>query len=184
VDGSESSRAALHWAYDEAAHHDAALVAVSTGHPPALPLSPPYGHLPPEGYETQPERDAREMLERLTDDLEPREPAVDVRISISKGNPAKVLIDMSQGADLIVVGSPGHRGLRRHAAWLGEQPRRGTRGLPSSRPALIPPPAGQQWTRRANPAWALLIATAVDVAHVSAGRILKMYLVYATLEVM
>ena len=110
VDGSESSRAALRWAYDEAAHHDAALVAVSTWHPPALPMSPPYGSLPPEGYETQPEKDAREMLERLTDELEPREPAVDVRISISKGNPAKVLIDMSQGADLIVVGSRGHGG--------------------------------------------------------------------------
>jgi nucleotide-binding universal stress UspA family protein len=35
---------------------------------------------------------------------------VDVRISISKGNPAKVLIDMSQGADLLVVGSRGHGG--------------------------------------------------------------------------
>jgi nucleotide-binding universal stress UspA family protein len=33
-----------------------------------------------------------------------------VRISISKGNPAKVLIDMSQGADLLVVGSRGHGG--------------------------------------------------------------------------
>src|SRR5215203_1615644 len=110
VDGSESSRAALHWAYDEAAHHNASLVAVSTWHPPALPMSPPYGHLPPEGYETGPELEARELLENLTDDLEPREPAVDVRVSISKGSPAKVLIDMSQGADLIVVGSRGRGG--------------------------------------------------------------------------
>jgi nucleotide-binding universal stress UspA family protein len=110
VDGSESSRAALHWAYDEAAHHDAALIAVSTWHLPPLPMSPPYGQLPPEGYESQPERDARELLERLTEDLEPRTPEVDVRISISKGNPAKVLIDMSQSADLVVVGSRGHGG--------------------------------------------------------------------------
>jgi nucleotide-binding universal stress UspA family protein len=110
VDGSESSRAALHWAYDDAAHHDAALVAVSTWHLPALPMSPPYGQLPPEGYESQPERDARDLLERLTEDLEPRTPEVDVRISISKGNPAKVLIDMSQSADLVVVGSRGHGG--------------------------------------------------------------------------
>jgi nucleotide-binding universal stress UspA family protein len=110
VDGSEASRAALRWAYDEAAHHNASLIAVSTWHPPALPMSPPYGSLPPEGYETQPERDARELLERLTGELEPREPAVEVRISISKGNPAKVLIDMSQGADLLVVGSRGYGG--------------------------------------------------------------------------
>jgi nucleotide-binding universal stress UspA family protein len=66
--------------------------------------------VPPEGYETQPERDARDVLEKLVADLEPREPAVDVRISISKGSPAKVLIDMSQGADLMVVGSRGHGG--------------------------------------------------------------------------
>jgi nucleotide-binding universal stress UspA family protein len=110
VDGSEASQAALHWAYDEAAHHNASLTAVATWHPPALPMSPPYGSLPPEGYETQPEREARDLLERLTGELEPREPAVDVRISISKGNPAKVLIDMSQGADLVVVGSRGRGG--------------------------------------------------------------------------
>ena len=89
VDGSEASQAALQWAYDEAAHHGASLVAVSTWHPPALPMSPPYGSLPPEGYESQPERDAREVLERLTDELEPRTPTVDVRISISKGNPPR-----------------------------------------------------------------------------------------------
>ena len=110
VDGSDSSRAALHWAYDEAAHHGASLTAVATWHPPSLPMSPPYGSMPPEGYETEPEKAARELLERLTGELEPRTPDVDVRISISKGSPAKVLIDMSQGADLLVVGSRGHGG--------------------------------------------------------------------------
>ena len=110
VDGSDSSRAALHWAYDEAAHHGASLTAVATWHPPSLPMSPPYGSMPPEGYETEPEKAARDLLERLTGELEPRTPDVDVRISISKGSPAKVLIDMSQGADLLVVGSRGHGG--------------------------------------------------------------------------
>jgi nucleotide-binding universal stress UspA family protein len=111
VDGSDSSRAALQWAYDEAAHHGASLTAVATWHPPALPMGPGYGgSMPPEGYESEPELDARDLLEKLTGDLEPREPAVDVRISISKGNPAKVLIDMSQGADLMVVGSRGRGG--------------------------------------------------------------------------
>jgi nucleotide-binding universal stress UspA family protein len=111
VDGSDSSRAALQWAYDEAAHHGASLTAVATWHPPALPMGPGYGgSMPPEGYESAPELEARELLEKLTGDLEPRKPAVDVRISISKGNPAKVLIDMSQGADLMVVGSRGRGG--------------------------------------------------------------------------
>jgi nucleotide-binding universal stress UspA family protein len=110
VDGSDASRAALQWAYNEAAHHGASLTVVATWHPPALPLGPGYGSMPPEGYESGPELEARELLERLTGELEPRTPEVDVRISISKGNPAKVLIDMSQGADLIVVGSHGRGG--------------------------------------------------------------------------
>jgi nucleotide-binding universal stress UspA family protein len=111
VDGSDASRAALQWAYEEAAHHGASLTAVATWHPPALPMGPGYGgSMPPEGYESAPELEARELLEKLTGDLEPRKPAVDVRISISKGNPAKVLIDMSQGADLMVVGYRGRGG--------------------------------------------------------------------------
>ena len=45
------SRQALLWAYDEAAHHGASLTVVSTWHPPALPMTPPYGSLPPDDYE-------------------------------------------------------------------------------------------------------------------------------------
>lgn len=79
-------------------------------HGPPLPQSPPYGQLPPEGYENQPARDAQAVLERLTSDLEERKPAVDVTTSIEPGNPAKVLIELSGGADLLVVGSRGHGG--------------------------------------------------------------------------
>jgi nucleotide-binding universal stress UspA family protein len=110
VDGSDSSRAALRWAYDEAAHHGASLNAVTVWHAPVLPMNPPYGSLPPEGYESQPARDAADVLERLIADLEDRKPAVDVRASINQGNPAKVLIELSGGADLVVVGSRGHGG--------------------------------------------------------------------------
>jgi len=110
VDGSDSSRAALRWAYDEAAHHGASLNAVTVWHGPPLPMSPPYGQLPPEGYESQPARDAADVLERLIADLEDRKPPVDVRASINHGNPAKVLIELSGGADLMVVGSRGHGG--------------------------------------------------------------------------
>jgi nucleotide-binding universal stress UspA family protein len=110
VDGSDNSRAAMRWAYDEAAHHSASLTAVMVWHAPVLPMSPPYGSLPPEGYETQPERDAAAVLEQLTADLDARKPAVDVRTSMQKGNPAKVLIELSGGVDLLVVGSRGHGG--------------------------------------------------------------------------
>ncbi len=110
VDGSKSSRAALKWAYDEAAHHGAALTVISTWHPPAMPMTPPYGQIPPEGYVSQPKRDALDLLQQLVTDLEERNPPVDVRTAIEEGNPAEVLIDHSKGADLMVVGSRGHGG--------------------------------------------------------------------------
>jgi nucleotide-binding universal stress UspA family protein len=111
VDGSDSSRAALEWAYDEAAHHGAVLTVVNAWHPPTLPMSPPYGHAPPEDYVNQPQREAMELLEQFTSRLVPKTPAVDVRTSVQEGkHPAEVLIDRSAEADLLVVGSRGHGG--------------------------------------------------------------------------
>ena len=111
VDGSDTSRNALAWAYDEAGHHGASLVVLTTWHPPAMPMTPPYGNLPPEGYGDQPRQEALELLERFTSELVPKDPAVDIRTSVEEGkNPAKVLIERSKEADLLVVGSRGHGG--------------------------------------------------------------------------
>ena len=112
VDGSEHSRAALHWAYDEATHHGAALTIVMTWHPATLPQSPPYGggSMTEEEYESQPKLEALGVLEGLVAELEQHTPEVDVRTSIEEGSPAKVLIERSKEADLMVVGSRGHGG--------------------------------------------------------------------------
>ena len=111
VDGSDTSRNALAWAYDEAGHHGASLVVLTTWHPPAMPMTPPYGNLPPEGYGDQPRQEALDLLERFTSELVPKDPVVDVRTSVEEGkNPAKVLIERSKEADLLVVGSRGHGG--------------------------------------------------------------------------
>ena len=111
VDGSDNSRSALHWAYDEAAHQGALLTVLTTWHPPAIPMTPPYGSMPPEDYANQPRKEALALLEAFTADLAPKTPAVDVRTSIEEGkNPAKALIERSREADLIVVGSRGYGG--------------------------------------------------------------------------
>ncbi len=108
VDGSDTSRKALVWAYDEAGHHGASLVVVTTWQPPTLPL---YGSVPPEEYGDQPRKEALELLERFTSELVPKDPAVDIRTSVEEGkHPAKVLIERSREADLVVVGSRGHDG--------------------------------------------------------------------------
>ncbi len=111
VDGSDTSRKALAWAYDEAGHHRASLVVVTTWHPPALPMTPPYGNIPPEDYGDQPRREALALLDKFTSELVPKDPAVDIRTSVEEGkNPARVLIERSREADLLVVGSRGHGG--------------------------------------------------------------------------
>jgi nucleotide-binding universal stress UspA family protein len=110
VDGSESSRAALQWAYDEATHHGASLTVVMTWHPPALPQSPPYGALTDKDYESQPRLEALGVLDGLVAQLEQRTPEVDLRTSVEEGSPAAVLIERSKEADLMVVGSRGHGG--------------------------------------------------------------------------
>ena len=109
VDGSESSRVALRWAYDEAAHHGASLTVLAAWHTPTLPISPP-GAVLEEGYETLPRRSAFEMLDQLVDGLEDRTPAVDVRTAVEEGSAAEVLIERSKACDLLVVGSRGHGG--------------------------------------------------------------------------
>ena len=111
VDGSDSSRAALRWAYDEAVHHGASLTAVMVWHAPVVPMLPPYGSLAPEDYGDTPRKNALAVLEELTSSLgggDTRE--VEVRTSIEEGNPAKVLIERSKEADLLVVGSRGQGG--------------------------------------------------------------------------
>jgi nucleotide-binding universal stress UspA family protein len=110
VDGSDSSKAALEWAYNEAAHHGAALMVIAAFGPPAIPMTPPYGSVPPEGYGTQPKQNALDLLDQLTSPLEAKTPAVDVRTVVEEGSPAKVLIERSKDADLLVVGSRGHGG--------------------------------------------------------------------------
>ena len=75
-----------------------------------MPMTPPYGSLPPEGYISQPQRDALDLLEKFVTDLDARTPPVDVHTSVEQGNPAEVLIKRSKEADLLVVGSRGHGG--------------------------------------------------------------------------
>jgi nucleotide-binding universal stress UspA family protein len=112
VDGSDSSKAALQWAYDEATHHGAALTVVMTWHRPTLPMSPPYGTLPEDDYETLPKENALKQLDSFVADLVPRTPAVDIRTAIEEGNPVKVLLERSKTADLLVVGSRGRDGFK------------------------------------------------------------------------
>lgn len=108
VDGSPGSRKALAWAAAEAAVHGAELVVLNawehTLPPPGGTPSVPERDDPPTG-----ERTAEELVKEIQDVLG-EDPPVVVRPSVKHGNPAKVLIEQSADADLLVVGTRGHGG--------------------------------------------------------------------------
>ena len=108
IDGSPGSRKALTWAAAEAAVHDAELVVINVWE---------HTLLPPAGSVSVSERYVPDPSQRTTDDLVQvikeelgDEPPVLVRAHVKQGRPAKVLIEESATADLLVVGKRGHGG--------------------------------------------------------------------------
>ena len=110
VDGSPGSRKALTWAATEAAEHGAELVVLNvwehTLPPPAGSVSVSEHYVPDSSQRT-----ADELVAEIKDVLG-NDPPVVVRPSVKQGSPAKVLIEQSKDADLLVVGTRGHGGFR------------------------------------------------------------------------
>jgi nucleotide-binding universal stress UspA family protein len=108
VDGSPGSRKALAWAAAEAADHGAGLYVVNVWEhtllPPAGSVSVSEHYVPEPSQRTTDEL-VQVIKEELGDD-----PPVRVEARVREGRPAKVLIDESASADLLVVGQRGHGG--------------------------------------------------------------------------
>jgi nucleotide-binding universal stress UspA family protein len=108
VDGSPGSRAALTWAAAEAADHGSDLVVVNvwehTLMPPSGSVSVSERYVPDESQRTADEL-VQVIKEELGDD-----PPILVQPRVIQGRPAKVLIEESANADLLVVGKRGHGG--------------------------------------------------------------------------
>jgi nucleotide-binding universal stress UspA family protein len=108
VDGSASSHKALTWAATEAAGHGADLVVLNVWEhtllPPAGSVSVSEKYVPDPSQRTADEL-LREIKEVLGED-----PPVLVQPRVKQGSPAKVLIEESADADLLVVGTRGHGG--------------------------------------------------------------------------
>ena len=108
VDGSPGSRKALAWAAAEAADHGADLSVVNVWEhtllPPAGSVSVSEHYVPEPSQRTTDEL-VRVIKEELGDD-----PPVQIQAQVKQGRPAKVLIDESAAADLLVVGQRGHGG--------------------------------------------------------------------------
>lgn len=103
VDGSIQSKQALRWAAHLAAASGAHLDAVAAWDYPTT-----YG-LAPMG-DWNPEKDMEKGLTETVDEVFGTERPADMRLLVREGNASKVLLDASNGALMLIVGSRGHGG--------------------------------------------------------------------------
>jgi nucleotide-binding universal stress UspA family protein len=108
VDGSESSVQALRWAGRLAELTGAAIEAVI-----AWDLPPFYGvgGWTPPLEELYPDDLARQAIDEAVSKAFDGKPPVEIGTRVEHGPPARVLIDASAGASLLVVGNRGHSAL-------------------------------------------------------------------------
>jgi nucleotide-binding universal stress UspA family protein len=104
VDGSAPSQQALRWGAHLAATFGAGLDAVTAWDFPAA-----YG-LGSVPSDWDPEQDMRKALDETVEQVFADQPPAGLRRLVSEGGAAKVLLDASQGAIMLVVGSRGHGG--------------------------------------------------------------------------
>ena len=106
VDGSEQSQQALRWAADYAATIGATLDAVSAWD---WPSAAGWGAAPiPMNWD--PRQDTEKLLTETIDSVFDGQRPKDLRLLVVEGHPARVLLEQSKGAAMLVVGSRGHGG--------------------------------------------------------------------------
>ena len=108
VDGSPSSRAALAWAVRQAGLIGASVEAVIAWHYPGI-SGPPFGPTGELENFDHGEWAANALTQTIKQTVNPDGP-VKVSATVREGNAAQVLLDVANGADLLVVGSRGHAG--------------------------------------------------------------------------
>jgi nucleotide-binding universal stress UspA family protein len=108
VDGSESAKAALRFALEEAQIRSLDVRAVAAWHIPA----PAYGGAFDPGLADELEEAARATLERVLTEAGAEAAGVHVELVVREGAPARVLLDAADDANLLVVGSRGLGGFR------------------------------------------------------------------------
>ena len=104
VDGSESSRAALQWAVDEARRRNAVVEVIHAWHQPFM-----------TGYAYLGEIDLGDFVTEAENTLEAAIAAVDstgvtIEKKVMAGGASQVLVEQAKGATLLVVGSRGRGG--------------------------------------------------------------------------
>ena len=110
VEGSGYAKAALVWALEEAIHRDALVEVVTCYSPTYIPASPDLGYMPFDASNLVSEVETlqNEVLNSAMEVL--GNPDVEIKKTIKKGRAPETLIDIAQGADMLVVGNRGRGG--------------------------------------------------------------------------
>jgi nucleotide-binding universal stress UspA family protein len=103
VDGSDSSKAALRWAIQQAKLTGASVDAV-------MAWSYSTAYAPMTGSDVDIEGGTRKALTEIIKDVAGSQPEVPVRQLVGEGHAAEVLLREARDADLLVVGSRGRGG--------------------------------------------------------------------------
>jgi nucleotide-binding universal stress UspA family protein len=106
ADGSQRAEHTLGVAFEEAARRGATLIAIR-----AYQLPVPYGVMAMGSVPYQPEMLKAQEADALADTVRPwrdKYPDVTVETLVAQGSAARVLVDVSSSAGLMVVGSHGH----------------------------------------------------------------------------
>lgn len=112
VDGSDGARRALRWAFEEASYRKLKLRAVGVVQLHLVALSVPGYPYADETYLNGLISATREMVDGEVSAMAKDFPQVEVHVDAEMGSPAEVLVDASEGAELVVVGSRGRGGFR------------------------------------------------------------------------
>ena len=102
VDGSASSIAALAWAAHQAELTGTRLDAVTAWQ---WPSKYEWMRTPPD-YDLA--GDTQKSVDAIIDEVRSAHPSVSIHSKVIEGHPARVLVEESQGAELLVLGSRGH----------------------------------------------------------------------------
>ncbi|MDQ6614660.1 MAG: universal stress protein [Actinomycetota bacterium] len=113
VDGSQNARAALRWAATEAQLRGATLELVHAWQFPAVAIVAYGPTVVPVFDAADLEKRAWQIAEAAAAEVRSESPGLDVRVSVTRGHPAEVLVDAAQQAGLLVVGSRGLGGFAR-----------------------------------------------------------------------
>lgn len=114
VDGSETARKAVRWAAREAKLRGMKLELVSAWEIPIYSYAYGYGFGPAISEEMMKSLTARaeDHLAEALDEARAEAREVQIETIAVEGQPAKVLVEVAKGADLLVVGSRGLGGFR------------------------------------------------------------------------